>query len=244
MIDISSVLILIVTVCAGSFLQVHTGLGLGILSMTVLPLIFPLSTAVGLNVAIAAVSALYIMISYRKEIRWRIVLPVMVISLVISTLTTLFSLQMEQSFLKIVLGCFLILLALYFAKFADRIHIRASRCNGILMGLLAGFCNGLFGLGGPPVALYFMASMNGTKEYVASIQTYFFFSNVVTMIVRAATGAFQGYHIPLIVIGWGCTALGTWIGIKTAGVLPERILMRLSYLFIALSGLTLVINSF
>lgn len=240
----ASVLALMLTVCAGSFLQVHTGLGLGILSMTIFPLLFPLSTAVGLNVAIAAMSALYIMISRRAYIRWDIIIPVILISLVISTITTLLSLSAEQSVLTLILGCVLIFLALYFAVFAGRIHIHGSRRNGLLMGLLAGVGNGLFGLGGPPVALYFMASMNGTKEYVASIQTYFFFSNIVTVIVRTATGAFQGYHIPLIALGWGCAALGTWGGIKTSGMLPERILVRLAYLFVALSGVALIINSF
>ena len=60
---------MMLTVCAGSFLQVHIGLGLGILCMTLFPILFPLSTAVGLNVAIASVSALYIMFSRWREIQ-------------------------------------------------------------------------------------------------------------------------------------------------------------------------------
>ena len=234
---------MMLTVCAGSFLQVHIGLGLGILCMTLFPILFPLSTAVGLNVAIASVSALYIMFSRWREIQWSTILPVTVISLTVSTMTTLCSLRVEQKVLKIILGSILILLALYFAWFADRIHILASRRNGVIMGLLAGVGNGLFGLGGPPVALYFMASVDDTQQYVASIQTYFFFSNVVTAVVRAASGAFEPAHTPLIVIGWVCTALGTWVGLRTSGLRPKRILRRLAYIFIALSGLTLVINS-
>lgn len=241
--ELSSVALVMLIVCAGSFLQVHIGLGLGILCMTLFPMLFPLSTAVGLNVAIASVSALYIMISYWKDIQWKTILPVTVISLTISTITTICSLQVEQGILKVILGIFLIFLSLYFAWFAEQIHIRPSVRNGVLMGSMAGIGNGLFGLGGPPVALYFMASMEDTRKYVVSIQTYFFFSNVTTVIVRAATGAFQVFHLPLIVVGWICAAVGTWIGLKTSGRLPERTLKRLAYLFIGLSGLILVLNS-
>ena len=102
---------------------------------------------------------------------------------------------------------------------------------------------GLFGLGGPPVALYFMASMDDTRQYVASIQTYFFFSNVTTVFVRMATGAFQFFHLPLVLCGWLCAAAGTWLGMKTSGLFSERLLKRLAYLFIGLSGLSLVINA-
>ena len=170
-------------------------------------------------------------------------LPVTAISLTVSTITTLCSLKAEQKVLKIILGVVLILLSVYFARFADRIHIQASRRNSVLMGTLAGVGNGLFGLGGPPVALYFMASMDDTRQYVASIQTYFFFSNVTTVFVRMATGAFQFFHLPLVLCGWLCAAAGTWLGMKTSGLFSERLLKRLAYLFIGLSGLSLVINA-
>ena len=103
--------------------------------------------------------------------------------------------------------------------------------------------NGLFGVGGPPAALYLMASLQEIRPYIATIQTYFLISNVFTLAVRSMTGAVHIVHLPLIVVGWGCAAAGVFVGIRLSGHLPERLTKRLVYAMIGVSGLATIVQS-
>ena len=154
----------VLIVLVGSFLQANIGFGFPIIAMIFFPSLFPFSTAVTLNQVIAIASTLFVSIRYRAHIRWCILLPLLVSSILVAQLVILFSLSIDASSLTIVLGLFLVLLSLYFARFSERIRIQATMTNGFLMGLFAGIGNGFFGIGGPPVALYLFASVPDKKS--------------------------------------------------------------------------------
>ena len=229
-------------VLVGSFLQANIGFGFPILAMVFFPSLFPFSTAVTLNQVIAIASTAFISISYRKHIQWRILIPLLCSSLIVAQVVILFSLSIDASHLTIVLGFFLVLLALYFAYFSERIHITATPRNGLLMGLVAGLGNGFFGIGGPPVALYLFAAISDKKAYLATIQAYFFFCNVHSILVRSLYGSLLVTHIPLILVGWAAIGLGTFTGLKLFNRVSNHLLKRIVYLFVGLSGLWIALQ--
>lgn len=229
-------------VSIGSFLQANIGFGFPIIAMIFFPSLFPFSTAVTLNQAIAIASTLFVSIRYRAFIQWRILLPLLVSSVLVAQLVILFSLSIDASSLTIVLGLFLVMLSLYFARFSDRIHVRATITNGLLMGLIAGVGNGFFGIGGPPVALYLFAAASEKKSYLATIQAYFLFCNIHSILVRSLHGSLQVSHIPIILVGWVSIAVGTYAGLKLFSKVPECILKRIVYLFVGLSGLWIALQ--
>lgn len=154
----------------------------------------------------------------------------------------LFSLSIDASHLTMVLGFFLVLLALYFAYFSERIHITANPRNGLLMGLVAGLGNGFFGIGGPPVALYLFAAISDKKAYLATIQAYFLFCNVHSILVRSHYGSLLVNHIPLILVGWAAIGIGTFAGLKLFNRISDHLLRRIVYIFVGLSGLWIALQ--
>lgn len=232
----------VLIVLVGSFLQANIGFGFPIIAMIFFPSLFPFSTAVTLNQVIAIASTLFVSIRYRAHIRWCILLPLLVSSILVAQLVILFSLSIDASLLTIVLGLFLVLLSLYFARFSERIRIRATMTNGFLMGLFAGIGNGFFGIGGPPVALYLFASVPDKKSYLATIQAYFLFCNIHSILVRSLHGSLQVSHIPIILVGWVSIAIGTYAGLKLFSKVPEYVLKRIVYLFVGLSGLWIALQ--
>lgn len=232
-----------VTVFVGSALQANMGLGVAILNMVVFPLLFDFSTAVALSVIIANATILCLIWRYWREVRWKTLAPMAIISVLVSIATTLFSFKLEQRVMKLILGGAFALLSIYFLVGADHIRIRPSLKNGLLIGAAAGVGNGLFGVGGPPAALYLMSSLQEIRPYIATIQTYFLISNVFTLTIRSMAGAVHLSHLPLIVVGWCCAAAGSYVGIRLSGRLPERLTKRLVYVMIGISGLVTIMQA-
>ncbi|MFA6689004.1 MAG: sulfite exporter TauE/SafE family protein [Sphaerochaetaceae bacterium] len=226
----------------GSFLQTNIGFGFPILAMIFLPMLFPFSTAVTLCQMIAFVSTAYLSITYRASIRWRVLLPLLLVSLLVGSVVTYLSFSIPQQRLRMILGIALILLSIFFIWFANRIKLKASIASGLSMGVVAGLGNGLFGIGGPPVALYLMASVNEKDQYLATIQAYFLLSNISTIAIRAFNGSIGTEHIPVILIGWVGIGCGTWLGLASFDKLSMDSLKKLVYAFVGVSGLWVVIQ--
>lgn len=222
---------------AGAFLQTNMGFGFPILAMIFLPMLFPFSTAVTLCQVIAIVSTAYLSIKYWKHIRWRILLPLLFVSLLVGAIVTYKSISMQQGFLKMALGLTLMVLAVFFVWFSNRIKLNGSIVSGIAMGAVAGLGNGLFGIGGPPVALYLMACIEDKNEYLATIQAYFLLSNISTILIRTFNGSLGTEHIPVVLCGWLGIGLGTWFGLLAFKKVSMAALKKLVYAFVGLSGL-------
>jgi uncharacterized membrane protein YfcA len=148
--SISTYLYIAVTVFVGSVLQDNMGLGVAILNMVVFPLLFDFSTAVALSVIIANATILCLIGRYWREVQWKTLAPMAIVSVLVAIATTLYSLQMGQREMKMILGGAFLLLSIYFLVGADRVRIRPTLKNGLLIGVAAGVGNGLFGVGGLP----------------------------------------------------------------------------------------------
>ncbi len=227
----------------GAFLQVHIGIGFGIVGMMFFPLLFPVPQAVALNLTIATASAAYLTYKYWKHIRWKTISAVIAIAVVCSVFATIFSLGVKDGTLKIVLGVVLIALSIYFTAFADKVKIRPTLRNSVICGAATGIGNGLFGVGGPPVALYLIASIGEKLPYLASLQIFFLIINIATLTTRAFTGAYNWEIVKLVPFGWAAVAVGTWLGIRTLDKVPENVMKRMVYICIGIAGLLAIIQA-
>lgn len=233
---------LFLIVFAGAFLQANIGFGFPIIVMVFLPALFPFSTAVTLCQIIAMASTGYLTVLYWKQIQWKTLFPLLLPSILIAGFVTVFSLQVEPGNLKIILGLTLVAISLFFAVFSNKIVIESRARNGLFMGTLAGFGNGLFGIGGPPVALYLLPSVQDKTQYLATIQAYFFFCNLESIIIRVVNGALVLTDVPLIFLGWLAILIGTVLGLQSFNKIPEDVLKRIVYLFVGASGLWIVLG--
>jgi len=229
-------------VFVGAFLQANIGFGFPIIAMIFFPSLFPFTTAVTLNQIIAIGSTGFLTIRYWKSIQWKVLIPLLVSSLLVGAVVIVSSLQVESRILTGILGFFLMALSLYFACFSNKIVIQASTINGLLMGIVAGLGNGLFGIGGPPVALYLFAAVKDKKHYLATIQAYFLVCNIQSILIRSYHGAFEISHIPIILIGWVAIAVGTYVGLLLFKRTPDYLLKRIVYMFVGASGLWIAIQ--
>ena len=233
--------IAILLLAAGaSFIQRTIGFGFGIFIMTALPFLMPsYAEAVTLSGLLSLTSATVIMFKYVKYVTWKRILPIMVAFAIFSTIAVLLLDRIEGPAMRITLGIMLIFLSLYFSFFKDKIQkiIRPTAGWQLGAGSLSGVMGGLFGMQGPPVVLYLIASEPTKDHYMGMIQTYAVITNIVMVIVRAC----NGYVTPAVgstfIYALSGLAVGVLAGNWAYKRIPNRIFTYLVYAYIGISGI-------
>jgi len=233
--------LMFITITA-TFLQTSIGFGFAVFAMVFLPLLYPYGTAIAIVQATGVVNTVYLALKYRHCIKWKTMLPLLIPTLVLGIFFTSVSFSVDTHLLRIGLGCLLILLSVYFLRFASTFSIKPTPTNGVVMGVVSGVSNGLFGIGGPPAALYLLPATGEKTAYLATIQAYFTLCNFTNLGIRIANGALDSGHAVDILAGWVSVAVGTAAGLWAFKRLNLLGLKRIVYGFIGLNGVWIIIQ--
>lgn len=229
--------VLILAAFGAAFVQRVSGFGFGIFIMTMLPYLLPTyGEATTLSGVLATVTSAIIVWHMHKFIVWRKLLPILLTFLVVSWFAVQFVAMAGDGMLKHILGGVLILASVYFFFLSEKIHIRPTMPMQLSMGTLSGVMGGLFGMQGPPAVLYFLASSERKEEYMAQVQCYFLIGNLVMTVYRCQSG----FLTTEVMMDWcfclPAVLLGTWIGAKVFRMIPVKVLRKIIYAYMAISG--------
>ena len=146
--------------------------------------------------------------------------------------------------LRIAFAVFMLALALYLTIFSSRIHAKPSPLTAVVCSSLSGAAGGLFGLGGPPMTVYFMALYGSDREtYMGSIQFFFWITTFVNSGVRFATGTLTTGVLLLLIPGVLGQAIGARVGTRIAARIPVNAFRKIVYGFLAVSGAATLLTS-
>ena len=227
----------------GGFTQTVTGFGCGIVIMLFLPYIMTVAQASALSVLITMLLNVLFVAKYRRFIQLRLVVFPALISFAVSTLAIYIGANLELNAMKVVFSLFLIVLALYFIFFSDRVKLQANLPTVLLCASLAGAANGLFGIGGPPMALYFLTVTREKEEYIGTTQMYFLLTSAYTTVIRLISGVFDRELLLLSIPGILAILLGSYIGMRVVDRISHEKMKRVIYLFLMASGLITLLQT-
>lgn len=97
-----------------------TGFGAGIVMMMFLPLQYSVIQSAGVSSAICMILCAAMVYRYRQTINFKKILLPAVLYLIVSTISIIFAKSINQDVMKIILGIFLIALAIYFLFFSKK----------------------------------------------------------------------------------------------------------------------------
>lgn len=235
-------IILFIIIFVAAFLQSGIGFGFAIVVMSILPSILDYSKAVGVQQAIGLIACVYIAIKYFNKIKLKTWLPLAIPTVTIGAILTYYVSRLKSGLLFIALGAVLVLISIYFLTINNNIHFKASAKSGFILGCVAGVGNGLFGIAGPPLAIYFLNSTEDNEEYIASIQSIFLFSTILNIIARVMTKSLVFEDVPVILLGWVAMFLGTFLGLKVLKRIETGLLKKIIYAFIGLNGIWIILS--
>lgn len=240
------ILYIILLAAGASFVQRTIGFGFGIFIMTALPFLMPsYGEAVTLSGLLSLTSAAVVMVKYLKYVTWKRFLPIVASFVIFSTLAICMLDKIEGHAMRMILGIVLIIISLYFSFFKEKLQkiIRPTSSWQLGAGAASGVMGGLFGMHGPPVVLYLVASEPDKDHYMGMIQTYAFVTNLTMLAVRA----WNGYVTPTVgttyIYGLIGLAVGVLAGNWAYNRIPNRIFTYVVYAYIAISGLVILLTA-
>ena len=240
------ILYIILLAAGASFVQRTIGFGFGIFIMTALPFLMPsYGEAVTLSGLLSLTSAAVVMVKYLKYVTWKRFLPIVASFVIFSTLAICMLDKIEGHAMRMILGIVLIIISLYFSFFKDKLQkmIRPTPGWQLGAGAASGVMGGLFGMHGPPVVLYLVASEPDKDHYMGMIQTYAFVTNLTMLAVRA----WNGYVTPMVGTTYIYGLIGLAVGVLSGNWaykrIPNRIFTYVVYAYIAVSGLVILLTA-
>lgn len=240
---VKTILLLVLIVFAAACVQNMIGFGYAVLAIAFMSLMFPYAQALALMQGIGVISTAYVAIKNIKYIRWKILLPILIPTLVIGSIFTICSVRATGKWIYMLLGAMFVFLAVYFFLFSNKVKVEPNLKTGAVMGSLCGFGSGLFGIAGPPAAIYLLAATDDKMEYIGSMNMIFFGMNLVSIILRILAGSLTMADAPLIGIGWIAILLGTVAGLKILKWIDTDKFQKLVYIFVGLNGIYIILTN-
>lgn len=226
----------------GGIIQPLTGFGSAVVLMVAASAFCDITVAPTLVALICAAQSGVMYFQRRKSVSLRqVALPIAVYtvcSLIVINLLGNLNLQT----LHVAFGLFLVALAAYFLFFARRVKLSPSPAAGLACSAFSGCCAGAFTIGGPMMALYFVAVMPDKETYVANMQFLFLVTNVINVAMRLVRGYFSAALLPVALVGMVCVLTGMWIGDRLSRRMSGDVARQVVYIGVGISGLVTTIQ--
>lgn len=234
----STAFLIFLSSLSGSFIQRVCGFGFGIFIMTILPYLMPsYQEATALSGFLSMIQSGIVLISVYKYLNIKNLYVIFPSFCVFSFFAIKFVSVSNDGILRVILGCVLICLAVYFLFFSKRAAVSPTWKWQVSLGGLSGVMGGLFGMHGPAAVVYFLSSETTKEGYMAVAQAYFVITNIYMTFFRAE------YGFVTESVGWGLLAAlpGILIGVILGRMVFDRInqqtLKRIIYFYMIVAGI-------
>lgn len=131
--------ILFIALLAG-IVQGITGFGAGIVMMMVLPLQFAVAQSAGISSSICLVLSGVMAYQYRKHINLKKIVAPAVLYIACSSASIMFAARVDQDVMRMILGAFLTILAIYFLFFSKN-NFAPKGIVSVLCIVISGICD-------------------------------------------------------------------------------------------------------
>ena len=229
--------IIALSAALGGFVQTITGFGTGVIIMSVLPYFYDLYLAPSLSVSICFAFNLAVAVQYRKYIDWKAVALPLVCYMLCSSLAIILEGGWNLELLNILFGTFLVAISVYYLLIAKNAKLKDTRATAAACGAVSGLCAGLFGIGGPTLALYYINATEDYPHYMANIHIIFVLNSLLSVILRVVHGYYTLKLLPLTLVGFAGVYIGKYLGTKVVSKLNADKFKKVVYIFVGLSGL-------
>lgn len=218
-------------------IQGVVGFGGGIITMLIFPLFVSIPVGAGITSALGIPLCLSMVIRYRREVNVKMALLPALLYNIISSFVISYSVYVDQITIKKIFGVFLILLCLYYLFVSKNVqNKKLSLPMSIVCIAISATCDGLFGIGGPLMVLYFMSMISGTHAYLGTIQLFFWTNSMYNTALRFYKGILLPEHFVLLAVGTVAILIGGAVAGKIVDRLNVTTMRKLIYIMIGIGG--------
>ncbi len=219
-----------------SLAQGVTGFGFALILVPLLSLVYDPKAVVLISLSLGLLTKIPLLIVDRRHIQWRVIAPLVGVTLVGNTLGAQVILSADQALLRLGIGVLVVVLsALLLLDF--RWQIKREWLATAVVGLVSGFLTGSTSMGGPPVVLFGVNQAWAKESLRANLVAFFTISALFTTALLAASGALTREILLLDAYMLPGIAVGLWVGNFAFRRVPRVLLYRGIVLFVLVTGL-------
>jgi uncharacterized membrane protein YfcA len=191
----------------------YTGFGFSLLAITSLSLMFPVAEIVPSIFMMEVVASISLLPSIWKDIHWRALGLLGLGCLVGTPFGVCLLVAVPPGTMKIAL-CLVVLGVVALMRGGYQRKSMPSTTETLVTGAASGLLNGAFGIGGPPVILFFFNSPAGTDIGRASIIAFFLATDILGLIFLSGQGLVTTDGVLRFAMLVPALAAGVWIGAR------------------------------
>lgn len=192
----------------------YSGFGFSLLAITALSLILSPAQVIPAIFLLEVAASLHLLPSIWRDVHWGSLAFLMLGALIGTPIGVYALANVPQNQMTLALACF-VLVATYLLWRGFSLKTMPSRPATLAVGAATGLANGAFGMGGPPVVLFYFASPAGHAAGRASLIAYFLFTDVVGLGFLAREGLVTRDAGLLALCFLPALVAGIWLGSRS-----------------------------
>jgi uncharacterized protein len=216
-----------------------SGFGFSLLAITSLSLLFAPRDIVPSIFMLEIAASIHLLPSIWKEVHWRSLIPLTLGCLVATPLGVYLLAHVPVRPMQIALALFvLVATALLWRGFT--LKTMPGNVASTAAGAAAGLANGAFGIGGPPVVLFYFSSPAGHVAGRASLIMFFLLTDVIGLANQSVHGLVTWDALTRATIFLPALIAGVWLGQKQFVKVDQAVFRKGVLLILALLALIIL----
>lgn len=204
----------VLVVFLAAIVRGYSGFGFSLLTITALSLVYAPAEIVPSIFMLEIAASLHLLPSIWKDVHWRSLLPLTIGCLVATPLGVWFLANIPAPPMQLAMAVF-VLVCVGFMAMGFALKTMPGTAASTAAGAASGLANGAFGIGGPPVVLFYFATPAGHVAGRASLIAFFLFTDVIGLANQSAYGLITWNAATKAAIFLPALLAGIWLGSRS-----------------------------
>lgn len=212
--SVLTILYAALSVFLAAIVRGYSGFGFSLLAITALSLALAPAEIVPSIFMLEVAASLHLLPGIWRDIHWRSILPLILGCLIATPLGVYLLAHVPPAPMQIALAAFVLLAALLLWR-GFALKTVPGPLASTAAGAASGLCNGAFGIGGPPVILFYFSSPAGNAVSRASMIAYFLATDVIGLGYLAREGLVTKAAALRFLVFLPALLTGVWLGARS-----------------------------
>ena len=223
-----------------SIIQGLLGFGFGFLFMAIMPFYLPFKTVVAVCLILALFTIIRLFYPLRKYTKINVIFIPLLSFFIFTNIGVYFLMNFEGKGLTLSYAFLLILFALAKILNIGNLTINPSNKNAFIFGSIAGLIGGMYNIGGPFFAIYYLSVFDNMKEYYATIQLTFIFGAAFNIILHFLYGNIDFQILKYALSGFIAILMGSTLALKILDRINKEKLNLCVYIVLIIASTFLI----
>ena len=219
-----------------------SGFGFSLLTITALSLLYPPAAIIPSIFMLELAASANLLPSIWKDIHWKSLAPLTLGCLIATPIGVWALAHFPPAPMQIALSIF-VLIATFLMWRGFALKTMPGPIASTMAGAASGLSNGAFGIGGPPVILFYFASPAGNLAGRASLVAFFLATDVIGLANQSVHGLITWATVIQAAVYLPALLAGVWIGARSFKSVDQAEFRKMVLIILALLAIIILIKA-